>query len=126
MRIKTICLSAALVGALVSSPAQADSLMQTASLLQNLSRMNTATIGTRGGSPKGSVENLFGAAPVQAKPQLVYVAFGGQASSGWGTTSFGTTSFGTTSFGTTSFGHTSMGQTSMGQTSMGTAVFGRH
>ncbi|MBL4876954.1 MAG: hypothetical protein JKY10_10740 [Cohaesibacteraceae bacterium] len=95
--------------------------MQTAGILKNLSKMNTNTIGTRGGSPAGSVESLFGTAP-KAKPQTVYVAFGGQASSGWGTTSFGTTSFGRTSFGRTGFGHTSMGQTSMGTT----GIFGRH
>lgn len=111
MRIKTICLSIALIGSALSLPAQAESLMQTAGILKKLSSMNTNTIGTRGGSKLGSVENLFGAAPKRAKPKTVYVASGGVASTGWGTTSFGTTSFGTTSFGTTSFGRTSMGHT---------------
>lgn len=122
MRIKMICLSIALIGSALSRPAQAQSLMQTAGILGNLSKMNTATIGTRGGSPAGSVESLFGAAPVQAKPKTVYVASGGVASTGWGTTTFGTTSFGTTSFARTNFGHTSMGHTSMGQT----VAFGRN
>lgn len=120
MNITKISAVALLLGFASLEPAGAETLMQTARLLKNLSKMNLQTIGTERGSPPGSVETLFGRLPDQAAG-TVYLVRGATPSTGWGTTSFGTTTFGRTSFGRTSFGRTTFGRSSMGRTS-----FGRH